>query len=211
MTGALAAVFRENGNNFKPLLRVMFRSEEFYDPTVVRNQVKSPVQWLVGSARTLECDLPPTQVCEGILRQLGQDLFAPPNVKGWDGGISWITTTTLLDRYNTAALLVQGADVPRARLETMQSMNEMAGNQPEPQSQRVHVGGVDVDKILSLDERADKSRLVAALQHRLLQSSLKGDQARALSDFLEARARLNDADIRAAIRLVMCTPEYQVT
>ncbi|MGA2684616.1 MAG: DUF1800 domain-containing protein [Verrucomicrobiota bacterium] len=211
LTGALAAVFRENGNNFKPLLRVMFRSEEFYDPTVVRNQVKSPVQWLVGSARTLECDLPPTQVCEGILRQLGQDLFAPPNVKGWDGGISWITTTTLLDRYNTAALLVQGADVPRARLETMQSMNEMAGNQPEPQSQRVHVGGVDVDKILSLDERADKSRLVAALQHRLLQSSLKGDQARALSDFLEARARLNDADIRAAIRLVMCTPEYQVT
>jgi len=211
LNGALAAVFRENGNNFKPLLRVMFRSEEFYDPTVVRNQVKSPVQWLVGSVRTLECDLPPTQVCEGILRQLGQDLFAPPNVKGWDGGISWITTTTLLDRYNTAALLVQGADVPRARLETMQPMNEMAGNQPQPQSQRVHIGGVDVDKILSLDERADKSRLVAALQHRLLQSSLKGDQARALSDFLEARARLNDADIRAAIRLVMCTPEYQVT
>jgi uncharacterized protein (DUF1800 family) len=32
LNGALAAVFRENGNNFKPLLRVMFRSEEFYDP-----------------------------------------------------------------------------------------------------------------------------------------------------------------------------------
>jgi hypothetical protein len=52
---------------------------------------------------------------------------------------------------------------------------------------------------------------VAALQHRLLQSALKGDQAKALSDFLKARGRLNEADIRAAIRLVMCTPEYQVT
>ena len=31
LNAALAAVFRENGNNFKPLLRVMFRSEEFYD------------------------------------------------------------------------------------------------------------------------------------------------------------------------------------
>jgi uncharacterized protein (DUF1800 family) len=211
LNGALAAVFRENGNNFKPFLRIMFRSEEFYDATLVRNDIKSPVQWLVGTARMLECDLPPTVICEGITRRLGQDLFAPPNVKGWDGGISWITTTTLLDRYNTAAILVQGADVPKARLEIMQHMNEMAGNQSERQSERVHVGGVSVDKILTPDERADKDRLVAALQHRLLQSALKGDQAKALSDFLNARSKLNDADIRAVIRLVMCTPEYQVT
>ena len=73
-------------------------------------------------ARVLECDLPPTQICEGITRRMGQDLFAPPNVKGWDGGITWITTTTLLDRYNTAAILVQGADIPQARLEAMQQM-----------------------------------------------------------------------------------------
>ena len=189
----------------------MFRSEEFYDPAIVRNQVKGPVQWLVGTARVLECDLPPTQICEGITRRMGQDLFAPPNVKGWDGGISWITTTTLLDRYNTAAILVQGADIPQARLEAMQQMNQMAAGPSGQNTKRVHVGGVDVVKILSPEERADKSRLVAALQHRLLQSALKDDQARALGDFLSARGKLNDADIRAAIRLVMCTPEYQVT
>jgi uncharacterized protein (DUF1800 family) len=211
LNGALAAVFRENGNNFKPFLRVTFRSEEFYDPAIVRNSVKSPVQWLVGTARVLECDLPPAQICEGMTRRLGQDLFAPLNVKGWNGGISWITTTTLLDRYNTAAILVQGANVSKARLEAMQQMNEMAASQPERRGGRVHIGGVDVKKILTPDERMDKDRLVAALQHRLLQSALKGDQAKALSGFLDAQGRLNDADIRAAIRLVMCTPEYQVT
>jgi uncharacterized protein (DUF1800 family) len=210
LNGALAAVFRENGNNFKPLLRILFRSEEFYDPAVVRNQVKGPVQWLVGTARVLECALPPTLICEGITRRLGQDLFAPPNVKGWDGGISWITTTTLLDRYNTAALLVQGADMPTVRLDAMQQMTPMA-NPPEVQGKRVHIGGVDVNKILSPDQREDKDRVVAALQHRLLQSVLKDDQEKALSDFLNARGKLTDADIRAAIRLVMCTPEYQVT
>ncbi|HUA68167.1 MAG TPA: DUF1800 domain-containing protein [Candidatus Saccharimonadales bacterium] len=211
LNDALAAVFRENGNNFKPFLRVMFRSEEFYDPAIVRNSVKSPVQWLVGTARILECDLPPTIVCEGITRRLGQDLFAPPNVKGWDGGISWITTTTLFDRYNTAALLVQGMYIPEARLQAMQQMEPMSGNESQAQDGRVHVGGVAVDKILSPDERGNKDRLVAALQHRLLQSALKGDQAKALDDFLSARDKLNEADIRAAIRLVMCTPEYQVT
>ena len=66
------------------------------------------MQWLVGSVRMLECDLPPPLVCYGLTRNLGQDLFAPPNVKGWDGGVSWITTNTLLARYNDAASLVQG-------------------------------------------------------------------------------------------------------
>jgi uncharacterized protein (DUF1800 family) len=108
LNDALADVFRQNGNNFNPLLRVMFHSEEFYSDDIIRNQVKSPVQWLVGSARMLECSLPPPLISWGMMRQLGQDLFAPPNVKGWDGGITWITTNTLLTRYNDADTLVRG-------------------------------------------------------------------------------------------------------
>ena len=61
----------------------------------------------------LECDLPPAFISAAMLRSLGQDLFAPPNVKGWDGGITWITTNTLLERYNDAATLVQGT-IPAA-------------------------------------------------------------------------------------------------
>jgi hypothetical protein len=106
---------------------------------------------------------------------------------------------------------VRGANVPRARLEDLQQMPQMAANQAGPQSKRVHVGGVNVDKIVRPDERVNKDRLMAALQHRLLQSALKEDQVKALSDFLNRRGRLNDSDIRSAIRLVMCTPEYQVT
>ena len=30
----------------------------------------------------------------------GQDLFHPPNVKGWDGGKTWLNSTTLLERGN---------------------------------------------------------------------------------------------------------------
>ena len=78
-------------------------------------------------------------------------------------------------------------------------------------AQRVHIGGVDVEKILSPDERADKDRLVAALEHRLLQSTLKDEQEQALARFSRCRSKLNDADILTAIRLVMSTPEYQVT
>ena len=59
LNNALADAFVESARCFKPFLRVMFRSEEFYSESVLRNQVKSPVQWLVGTARMLQCDLPP--------------------------------------------------------------------------------------------------------------------------------------------------------
>jgi uncharacterized protein (DUF1800 family) len=112
LNDALADVFRSCGNEFKPFLRTMFMSGEFYGDDIVRNQVKSPVQWLIGSVKMLECEMPPTLASYGMLKQLGQDLFAPPNVKGWDGGITWITTNTLLTRYNDAQALVEGTMPP---------------------------------------------------------------------------------------------------
>jgi uncharacterized protein (DUF1800 family) len=211
LNDALAAVFRENGNDFKPFLRVMFRSEEFYDSSIVRNEVKSPVQWLVSSVRMLECDLPPPIISWGMLRQLGQDLFAPPNVKGWDGGITWITTNTLLTRYNDAATLVQGTFPQLTPDDFARKPGGAGGKKIEQIAQRVHIGGVNLEKILTPDERADKDLLVASLEHRLLQSDLHGDQEKVLRDFLNSKTKLNDADIFTVIRLVMSTPEYQVT
>jgi hypothetical protein len=77
--------------------------------------------------------------------------------------------------------------------------------------QRVRMGGVNLDKILTPEERANKDDLVASLQHRLLQTTLNGDQEKALNDFLNSKEQLTDSDILTAIRLVMSTPEYQVT
>ena len=211
LSQSLAEAFIANARCFKPFLRVMFRSEEFYSPSIIRNQVKSPVQWLVGTARMLQCDLPPAFISAALLRSLGQDLFAPPNVKGWDGGIAWITTNTLLGRYNDAATLVQGTTQQLSASDFARKPGGAGGMVQEKIAQRIHIGGVDVEKILTSGERADKGHLVASLQQRLLQSTLSNEQDQALRDFLNSRPRLSDADIRNAIRLVMSTPEYQVT
>ena len=208
---ALADAFIENARCFKPFLRVLFSSEEFYSPSVLRNQVKSPVQWLVGTTRMLQCDLPPGFICAAMLRTLGQDLFAPPNVKGWDGGITWITTNTLLERYNDAATLVQGTTQQLTASDFARKPGGPGGAVQEKAAERIHIGGLDVEKILTPGERADKGQLVASLQHRLLQSTFSNQQNQALRDFLDSRPNLNDTDIRNVVRLVMSTPEYQVT
>jgi len=211
LNDALAADFRANGNNFKPFLRAMFRSQEFYGYDIVRNQVKSPVQWLVGSVRVLECDLPPTLVSWGVLRQLGQDLFAPPNVKGWDGGVTWITTNTLLTRYNDAQSLVEGTLPPLNASDLAKKPGGEGGMKLERMLQRVRMGGVNVEKILTPEERDDNETIIASLEHRLFQAVLKKDQQEALQEFLDAKTKMSDADIVTAIRLMMSTPDYQVT
>ncbi len=104
---ALAQSYRQSQMDLRKFLGTLFRSREFYSPDVVRKQIKSPVQWLVQACRELSLPLP--QDSSGILRQLGQTLFAPPNVKGWDGGRSWISSATLLLRYNIAGNLVRSS------------------------------------------------------------------------------------------------------
>ena len=206
---ALAATFRAAGNNFKPLLRTMFLSEEFYAPAIIRNQVKSPVQWLVGSVRVLERPLPPPLVCLGLTRNLGQDFFAPPNVKGWDGGLSWITTNTLLSRYNDAATLLQGDVAPMAG--GMLAKKPKANEQFLRRVAQARVGGVDVDKLFTETGARECEALLPALERRLLQARLKPEHEQVLRDYLDGQSQLNDGAILNAIRLVMSTPEYQLT
>lgn len=211
LNAGLADLFRRGGNNFKPLMRVIFSTEEFYAPSVVRNEIKSPVQWLIGSVRMLECELPPPLVSTNLIRGLGQDIFAPPNVKGWDGGVAWITTNNLLGRYNQAAMLAQGDVAMASTLATGSVKNPARVKAIQRRMQNMRAGGVDVTKILTEQERSDKEMLIAALEKRLLQATLTHQQQKTLRDYLDGKTTLDENDIRDAIRLVMCTPEYQVT
>jgi uncharacterized protein (DUF1800 family) len=195
---SFAMSLRANSYYFKPVLRAMFLSEEFYSPSVMRQQVKSPVQWLVSSVRMLERELPPPQYCSNALRQLGQDLLVPPNVKGWDGGLSWITTNNLLNRYNFAAYLVLGE-------------NPMNGGGPGKRRRLPEGARVDVAKLFPEDVRKDKKLLAAAVQKRMLQSELKPEHQSAIRAYLESQGDLDETDVLHALRLVMCTPEFQLT
>src|SRR5262249_7100841 len=146
--------------------------------------------------------------CFALTRNLGQDLFAPPNVRGWDGGLSWITTSNLLARYNDAATLVQG-DLSPAMAGFPN--NPAVARQMERRARFANAGSVEVKKLFTENERSNQAALIAALEKRLLQSQLKPKQEKALRDYLDSKGQLDDDEIRNAIRLVMSTPEYQLT
>ncbi|MBX9582628.1 MAG: DUF1800 domain-containing protein [Gemmataceae bacterium] len=105
----LAEFYRESDFDTGELVSVVLRSNLFFSPAAYRARVKSPVDFAAGIVRGLEGNpgaLPLAEALEG----LGQMPFAPPSVKGWDGGPAWLNAQTLLGRNNLALALTSGED-----------------------------------------------------------------------------------------------------
>jgi uncharacterized protein (DUF1800 family) len=104
----LAAQFRRSDYQMKPLLRELFLSPYFWAPANRGLLVKSPVDLLIGTIRLFQVPVEEPIHLVRFGRRLGQDLFDPPNVKGWPGGTRWITTSTLLERWQVVQRIVRG-------------------------------------------------------------------------------------------------------
>jgi len=102
---AVAALIRKNDYNLQPVMSVVLRSNLFYSERAYRALVKSPVQFVVGSYQLFGIKQS-DNVALGALRRMGQILFLPPNVKGWDGGSAWLNSQTMLTRENFASSLM---------------------------------------------------------------------------------------------------------
>ncbi len=101
-----ADIFTQSGYEVRPVLEAMFHAPVFYSDKAVWGKVKSPVEFVVGAIRTTKAEMPP-RFGPQAMKAMWQELFNPPNVKGWDGGADWINTTTLLTRFNFAMQLAR--------------------------------------------------------------------------------------------------------
>ena len=105
---ALAAPFRDSGHELRALHRATLESEAFWREDNRAALVKSPVDVLVGLARTLEYPKARVDALAPLLASLGQSPFAPPDVGGWDEGMAWVAPGRLLARHAAATALALG-------------------------------------------------------------------------------------------------------
>ncbi|WHZ21804.1 MAG: putative SIGNAL PEPTIDE PROTEIN [Nitrospira sp.] len=119
----LAGRFRLKDYDITSLLEELFRTSHFWAPEHRGVLVKSPVELMTGTMRLFNLPIDePTQLIR-YGRRLGQDLFDPPNVKGWPGGTRWITTSTLLDRIQLLHRVIRGHELGHSQ--GMSDMNRM--------------------------------------------------------------------------------------
>jgi uncharacterized protein (DUF1800 family) len=108
-----AQVYMSQGHSIKELVRAIFTSDEFFSDRARFGLVKSPVEFIVGAIRMLGANYKPGLSSSDSGAEIpaifsiisGQELFNPPNVAGWPGGLTWINTAWLLNRYTFADIL----------------------------------------------------------------------------------------------------------
>ncbi len=120
----IAALFRGSGYDIKTALRALFASDAFFAAQNHGALIKSPVDLVIGTMRQFNVGYSDPLPLTFLLRTLGQDLFSPPNVKGWPGGDAWINSTTLLARRQFLERLFR---VDESRMQMQMADGRMKG------------------------------------------------------------------------------------
>ncbi len=105
---ALAKELLSHKYEIAPTLKTLFKSQHFYSTEVMGNQIKSPVQLIVSTVRSLQTPTRDLRVLVSAGELMGQELFEPPSVAGWDTGRAWINSATMFARQNLAVFLLTG-------------------------------------------------------------------------------------------------------
>ena len=91
-----------------PVMRALLKSEHFFADEVIGTQIKSPLETTLNFWRELGLALTEESLrpLNDVSDFLGQVLFQPPNVAGWPGYHSWITSSFLRTRWQVNALYI---------------------------------------------------------------------------------------------------------
>ncbi|HEY5306955.1 MAG TPA: DUF1800 domain-containing protein, partial [Casimicrobiaceae bacterium] len=108
----IALLFRTSNYDIRVAMRELLSCNAFWARETRGTLVKSPVEFVVGTLRQLEIAPPDGLPFAVLAAGMGQNLFSPPNVKGWPGGNAWIDANTLLARKQFVDRLARADEGP---------------------------------------------------------------------------------------------------
>jgi len=194
----LASAYRASDYHTGEVVRRLLSSRHFFSEHAYRQRIKSPVEYVLGLTRALGQNFVNPRALVGRLELLGQHLFAPPNVKGWEGGTAWLNTATVVERHNLAFAMTMGGG---------------AVNLGNPDSTGTAAVAVDPSALARRERINEPEALVSYYVDLLLQGNLSRTAKDRLKSFLtdgDPETWERDRRIREMIHAVLTTPEYQL-
>jgi len=191
-----AQVLADCNLEMKWFLRTLFLSNAFYAPQAISSKIKSPVEYTVGALRDLDAVVPGQELAE-LMAGMGQELFGPPGVKGWDGERDWMSSNAWLARGRFAEILSHAPGEesygPQLPLESHVPFDQRDPNRY-------------VDYYL---DRLVQGRVSNAKRQELLQFMVGTDDGEN-RDVFEHEPEFRMYKSRCLIRLILSLPEYHV-
>ncbi|MBI5365205.1 MAG: DUF1800 domain-containing protein [Planctomycetes bacterium] len=190
----LAREYLASGGEVRAVLRALFLSPRFVSPEAMRAKVKSPCEFVVGAMRELDATVP-IRSLPPMLARMGQALFNPPNVAGWNEGLAWINTATLFERANFAN-----------HLATQRGVAGDGRFEPGAWVAKDADAGKVLDTFASVLLGGEMPRAMRAA----LAAYLAGKDKEGKVVAFKATPQAMDEKVRGVVRLIVASPEYQL-
>lgn len=198
----LAQVFQSADTDLGVTLRYLFDHDDFYSVTAKQAAViRSPAEFVVSALRSLGATPSSNpshwEKLGAKCAALGQALFEPPSVFGWDGGSTWVEVNGLRQRAVVAEWIADMRSKPSAPFHFDPSA--LLG---DPSLWPELTGSAVVDRILS----ALGPLTVAPSTYAVLV-----DYATDGAEAIYVDTDYVDRKVRGLIALALATPEFQLT
>ncbi|MDA4112904.1 MAG: DUF1800 domain-containing protein [Thaumarchaeota archaeon] len=177
----LAQVYLNSGYSIRSLVQAILTSPEFISTQAYLANIKSPAEYTATALRSLGATTSSLGGAVAAMGNMGQALFNPPSVFGWPSGSGWINTASILARYNFPTMVQTTEENPASGLDAA----EIFG-----------AGVQDGAGVQTIANHLFPDGVPANLIQVIDQST---------SAIPDAVTRTKDA-----VRLVMCTPYYNL-
>ena len=195
--------FKKMNFEIQPLLTKIITEE--YIKNNKGSKIKDPLVYLFQLIDELNITEIKPQVIQYFLKQQGMDLFNQPNVKGWDGGNSWLSSQLYLQRNTIADLLCKGQIISRNEEKTVDE-NAMIIDSKSISLQKISVN-------IKFDTLGNNKKIIKQLSDRLLfnvSETIQTDMENILKyDFNPKDENANFAVIRL-FNYISKLPEFQL-
>ena len=188
--------FKKMNFEIQPLLTKIFTEE--FTKNNAGSKIKNPLEYSLQVMDELNVVNPNTKLIAFFIRDQGMDLFNQPNVKGWDGGNSWLTSQVFLQRNNVADLLCKGKNLNNGGNE-----NTMMNQKP---NQLLNVK-------LNWDKEGNNKEIITQLTDRLLFHTNKDNQQdfeQILKYDFDSKTEGSENAVIRLFNFMVKTPEFQL-
>jgi uncharacterized protein (DUF1800 family) len=101
----IAGAYLRSGGNMRAVMREVLWSQQFWDERHRYARYSWPVEYAVRAVKDIGWVGFSVDDARAALGNMGQILFDPPDVAGWETGRSWYSTGAMLARMNFASSL----------------------------------------------------------------------------------------------------------
>ena len=101
----VAGVYLQSGGDMRAVMREVLLSPELWDEGAYFARYSWPVEFVTRAFKDIGWSGFSVNDALTPLSNMGQILFEPPDVSGWDAGETWFSTSAMLSRMNFASAL----------------------------------------------------------------------------------------------------------